>query len=246
MTNLEQKLYSAILRLHPAVFRDEFGHDMVCDFEDARRERGFAPLIADACLSLGRQWKERLLTRHEPEQQIAGHPFLSGQYCIIRQGSSLSAFDVARASMLSLLLFFFVGVVATLPNRHAIGESHSQQVSHGGADGSATSALPAAADSSRRVRANAWEPGIVSNGAQSPYRKGRVRLSPPALGLRVRLQAHGYPTPGTLNELIWQLALTSVIIWMTSFFFARSSGIAKRLVLALLGLLGIAATVTFA
>jgi hypothetical protein len=246
--NLERSLYSAILRLQPTDFHAEFGHEMLCDFEDARHELGFAPLMADACLSLARQWKSRLLTWREPEPQpeIAGHPFLSGQYCIIRQGSSLSAFDLARASMLSLLLFLMIGFVATRPNRHAIGEPHSQQVSHGGADGSVKSASPAAADSSHRVRANAWDPEIGGTGTPGHHTQSPIRLRPPALGLRIRLQAHGYPTGGTLKGLIWQLTLISVIIWLTSFFFIRTSGIAKRLVLAAIGLLGIAATATYA
>lgn len=45
--------------------------------------------------------------------------------------------------------------------------------------------------------------------------------------------------------LLWQLSLISGVVWLTSFFLRRSAGIWKRLVLAVLGLLGVAASVAF-
>jgi len=50
-----RSLYHALIELHPARFRDRFGDEMLCVFDEAGRDR--APrLFADAVLSLLRQW----------------------------------------------------------------------------------------------------------------------------------------------------------------------------------------------
>jgi len=166
---------------------------------------------------------------------------------MIRQGSRLSAFDLVRASMLSVLLFMMIGYVATRPNRHAIGDDVSRQANHGGATESLKSATPFAADASHRVRSGAWQPEVAGDGTGTRY-KGPVHLQPSGLGWGTHQKTQGGPaTPnGTLKEWIWQLAIISVIIWMTSLLFLRTSGIAKRLMLAAAALLGIFATVTYA
>ena len=67
MTTLQRRIYRAVIRLHPASFRNEFGREMALDFEDAVRDCGFTPLLGDAMLSLARQWKVRALEGPEPD-----------------------------------------------------------------------------------------------------------------------------------------------------------------------------------
>ena len=52
---MRRSLYRALIELHPARFRDRFGDEMLCVFDEAGRDR--APrLFADAVLSLLRRW----------------------------------------------------------------------------------------------------------------------------------------------------------------------------------------------
>jgi hypothetical protein len=52
---MRRSVYHALIELHPARFRDRFGDEMLCVFDEAGRDR--APrLFADAALSLLRQW----------------------------------------------------------------------------------------------------------------------------------------------------------------------------------------------
>ena len=48
-------LYGALIALHPPRFRERFGDEMMCVFDEARGERT-ARLFADGVLSLARQW----------------------------------------------------------------------------------------------------------------------------------------------------------------------------------------------
>ncbi len=50
--------YRFLLRLHPSEFRDRFGDEMLCIFDDASIE-GAASFVLDGCLSLVRQWAKR-------------------------------------------------------------------------------------------------------------------------------------------------------------------------------------------
>jgi hypothetical protein len=52
---MRRSLYRALIELHPARFRDRFGDEMLCVFDEAGRHR--APrLFVDSVLSLLRQW----------------------------------------------------------------------------------------------------------------------------------------------------------------------------------------------
>jgi hypothetical protein len=51
-----QRLYKLLIRLHPKVFRERFGAEMICTFEEARQTEGLARLITDGVLSILRQW----------------------------------------------------------------------------------------------------------------------------------------------------------------------------------------------
>jgi uncharacterized membrane protein len=49
-------LYRSLLGLHPTVFRRRFAQEMLCIFDEVAAEGTTAALIADAFVSLGRQW----------------------------------------------------------------------------------------------------------------------------------------------------------------------------------------------
>jgi uncharacterized protein (TIGR03435 family) len=55
--SLHTRIYSLLLVLHPAVFRDRYAEEMALDFEDALATHGPATLYSDALLSLARQWR---------------------------------------------------------------------------------------------------------------------------------------------------------------------------------------------
>ena len=51
-----RSFYRFVLRLHPADFRERFGDEMLCIFDEAAIGGSAASFIADAGLSLVRQW----------------------------------------------------------------------------------------------------------------------------------------------------------------------------------------------
>jgi hypothetical protein len=51
-----QGLYQLLIRLHPKTFRERFGSEMLCTFEEAGQTEGPVRLIADGVLSMLRQW----------------------------------------------------------------------------------------------------------------------------------------------------------------------------------------------
>ena len=245
MSKLQGRIYSALLRLHPADFRRQFARDMARDCEDAIRDRGFLALIGDAFLSLARQWKSRALTGPEPEMEpaVAGHPFLSGQYIVVTHGSSLTAFDLVSASALSILLLLTIGYAASMPNRRAIANQQTATASHDGGIDTGRNGAPLATGDARRERPGA--PDSVAAGG-SPHYKGVVRLSPAVGPSLFGQRASGGPRASEpLANALRQLILISAILWLTSLLLRRSSGIGKRIVLGMLGLAGIAASVAF-
>jgi hypothetical protein len=56
---MKKFFYRWLLFLHPAPFRSRFAAEMLCDFDDARRFGVPLPLVADAAVSLARQWLVR-------------------------------------------------------------------------------------------------------------------------------------------------------------------------------------------
>jgi hypothetical protein len=49
-------IYSFLVRMHPRAFRNQFGEQMLSIFDDSCGERGSLRLLADASMSLLRQW----------------------------------------------------------------------------------------------------------------------------------------------------------------------------------------------
>ncbi len=243
MTHLQRRIYGAVIRLHPAAFREEFGSEMAHDCEDAVHARGFAPLLGDAIVSLARQWKLTALAPREAAQPVASHPFLAGQYFMVDQGH-LNLFDLACASVLSLMLFFVVGFAANLPNQHATSVQAVESSHDGGIDNASHGPSFAASNQGRQEAATTSASGYRVSPTHGIVRLGH-RRGFGGWSLRSELRG-GSPTSGTLAAALQQWVIITGIIWLTSFFFRRSPGIGKRVVLTALGLLAIAASVAFA
>jgi hypothetical protein len=56
---MTRSLYRFLLSLHPREFREEFAGEMLWIFDEAANTMGPGPLLADAVVSLARQWLVR-------------------------------------------------------------------------------------------------------------------------------------------------------------------------------------------
>ena len=74
MRFLYDRVYGCLLRLHPRRFRERFGEEMACIFEEASATHGSARLLGDALLSLFRQWVRHWAFRPEPQPAAAAKP----------------------------------------------------------------------------------------------------------------------------------------------------------------------------
>jgi hypothetical protein len=54
-----RSLYRFLVWLHPLEFREKFGEEMLCIFDEAAGGPGSASLVADAASSMARQWLSR-------------------------------------------------------------------------------------------------------------------------------------------------------------------------------------------
>jgi uncharacterized protein (TIGR03435 family) len=92
--------------MHPADFRDEFGREMMLDFEDALHTYGVARLWRDVFWSLARQWSACVLSGG-PEQSSTLRPsLLAGQYVMIRE-ERLTMIELGRGLVVSVTLLAF-------------------------------------------------------------------------------------------------------------------------------------------
>jgi hypothetical protein len=55
-----RRLYRCLVSLHPPVFRERFEEELLWIFEEASGSWGAGSLVADASISLTRQWLIRL------------------------------------------------------------------------------------------------------------------------------------------------------------------------------------------
>ena len=103
MSSFRRRLYRAIVRMHPADFRDEFGREMMLDFEDALNTYGLGCLCRDGLWSLARQWSARILSGG-PEQSSTPRPsLLAGQYVMICE-ERLTMIELGRGLIGSVML----------------------------------------------------------------------------------------------------------------------------------------------
>ncbi|HEY4381737.1 MAG TPA: TIGR03435 family protein [Acidobacteriaceae bacterium] len=245
MNALQRRIYSAVLRLHPAEFRDHFGRDMERDFADALPQRGFAPLLGDAMLSLAWQWQACALAGPELELPVASHPFLAGQYQAIRLGG-VNAFDLGCASVLSVALLLMIGYAASVPNRRVIADVQTVRVAHDGGIDATPHSLGAASDQGRREARVFWDAGAASGyGTGNARMTGPVHLRTESTGFSLRPHGRVHWQAPSLGDALLQFALISAVVWLTSFLFRRTRGVGARVFLGTLGLLGVFGSLAF-
>jgi uncharacterized protein (TIGR03435 family) len=105
--------------MHPADFRDEFGREMMLDFEDALHSYGLGRLWRDVLWSLARQWSARILSS-APDPISAPRPsLLAGDYVMIRD-KAFTPLELGRGlagsvALLALCLFGLGGAPRGAP-----------------------------------------------------------------------------------------------------------------------------------
>ena len=75
---MKRRLYMWLLRLHPPNFRQRFGDEMLGIFDEVALTGGALSLLADAFVSLWRQWLLRPEFRTRPLLTASGGPSLDG------------------------------------------------------------------------------------------------------------------------------------------------------------------------
>src|SRR5260370_34926645 len=85
MSSFRRRLYGVIVRMHPANFRDEFGREMMLDFEDALHSYGLGCLWRDVCWSLPRQWSARIRSSSPDPISVPRPTLLAAGYVMIRE-----------------------------------------------------------------------------------------------------------------------------------------------------------------
>jgi hypothetical protein len=103
MSSFRRRLYRAIVRMHPADFRDEFGREMMLDFEDALHTYGLGRLWRDVLWSLARQWSAWILSSASDPISAPRPSLLAGQYVMIRE-ERLTMIELGRGLVVSVTL----------------------------------------------------------------------------------------------------------------------------------------------
>ena len=110
--------YRCVVRLHPRVFREQFGHEMTWIFEEATQTHGALRLLGDGVISLMRQW----VLRPRPAANVAlaeGAPVTAREIGFISwervnaSPSRLPAGRWAQGGLISLALFAGVWLAAS-------------------------------------------------------------------------------------------------------------------------------------
>jgi hypothetical protein len=124
-------LYTCLLRIHPAHFRQRFSDEMLWIFDEAAAHRHTAPLFADVFLSLWRQWALRSEFGHQPETIHRTVPdgvpvFYLGPSDTPRTGALI------HGGVLSLVVFSTVCYMLSHSNSHVfpLVGSHNHSFSH--------------------------------------------------------------------------------------------------------------------
>jgi len=215
-----RQIYGFIVRMHPTAFRHEFGGEMMLDFEDASVGTPFAPLCFDALLSVGRQWARRASPAGAEPAPVQPQSLLAGHYVMVSLGR-LTWFDLARATILAPLLLFALGFAATARNNRSIIGVQATRTSQRGFRGYASPADGV-------VSANgAGSSAVGSDGLERWRRDTTVN--------------QGTSREPTAVSHVWEWEALVVMFWLTMQLLLRRPSMWKKLVLAGLGYLAIAA-----
>jgi D-alanyl-D-alanine carboxypeptidase len=106
-----RSLYRCFIRLHPRTFRQRFGEEMMCTFDEAVQSRKPIPLLLDGLVSLTRQWLFRPNAWRAPVSQpafvVANLPLFAWDRIGV-SARGLSGMRWVQGGLISLA--FFVGV----------------------------------------------------------------------------------------------------------------------------------------
>ena len=174
MTDVRKRMYGAIVRLHPVAFRQEFGREMLLDFDEALRDSGFVPLCLDGLVSVARQWVS-VLPVGVRQESFAQSSLLAGQYVAISPGTP-SFLELFRAAVLSAVIYLAVGFASTL--------QHNRTLTHPGG---------LVAPQASGVSASSAEGAQDYGGQQGSVARHTARSSAPVSGGRhaANAQSHG-------------------------------------------------------
>ncbi|HUZ94902.1 MAG TPA: TIGR03435 family protein [Edaphobacter sp.] len=236
MSNLQSQLYGAMIRLHPADFRNEFGREMTLDFEDALTSNGFARLYLDALLSLARQWAAYAFPQ-TTETPITQQSLLSGHYVMVSQGC-LTFFDLARASILSAIFLLAIGfALTTSSSRITISLQASHEAQHKGitvaeANGQFPLSLQQTNVANHLASAPSWQTHSTRRGVPGRNLNGVETL-------RHDKRTGDTPSPELPNPL-WRLAALIAFVSLATWLLHRNPHTGKKIIFTTLGFLTIA------
>jgi uncharacterized protein (TIGR03435 family) len=245
MSNFQRRVYGAIVRLHPADFRNEFGCEMALDFEEVLESNGFVALYFDALLSLGRQWAACVFPETTSQDSIAGQSLLAGQYVMISRGC-LTFFDLARASVLSLMLFLLIGFAMTTSNSRTVGIQaghQDHQRAHNGLEDHARGEGKGDRSSGRElIPAPNYDLARDNTAAAAGYfRRALPSIDDlPDRGWRTK---HSSSTEPTVEDHLWQAIAFAVMALLTMLLLRRRPSMGRKMVLGAFSFLVFAAPV---
>src|ERR1700730_12265150 len=84
---MKRWLYRTLILLHPPSFRERFGAELLCIYDEAVGE-GALPLFSDSLISLVRQW-----THHSGLWKLLAGAFISGSLVLACGYSMTSSFQ---------------------------------------------------------------------------------------------------------------------------------------------------------
>jgi uncharacterized protein DUF3738 len=240
MLALKRRLYSLILRLHPAAFRSRFAREMALDFDDALAAYGFPRLLADATRSLIRQWMTApAFTPNAAAAPIPSHPLLAGHYLAI-DDDNLKPFEILRGMLIFLVFAFLIGrafnahpghVAPIQPNLSA---GHDGGVSIGHFSHTASPANPGHSEAQPDYSQTLAIPtSSLPSGHGMSARKGHAAYVNPAA------KVVG-PQTESWKEFLTRCALITAIVWLTSLLLRRTRSVSARMAFVAAGLFVVA------